>query len=164
MDKDSKRTTSTTNKKQKFIRNRTLLDPETGELIPMQEVQVEDRDFNFHKVWLEHFLNSLDGISNQKMRLAFWIIENLNRENQLVMTFQAIAKKSGMSESTVARTMKALQDSEPPFLVKINSGAYQVNPDVIWKGTHKNRMGVCFTYNQRISEFDKKEETETEVE
>lgn len=140
----------TTSKKQKFIRSKGYIDPETGEVVPFQEVQVEDRDFNFHKVWLEHFLNSLDGISSQKMRLAFWIINNLNSENQLVMTQDKIAELSKMSIATVKRTMKALQESTPPFLIKINSGAYQVNPDVVWKGSHKNRMGICFTYQQAI--------------
>lgn len=161
---EKKNRTQTTSKKQKFVRSKGYIDPETGEVVPFQEVQVEDRDFNFHKVWLEHFLSSLDGISNQKMRLAFWIIENLNSENQLVMTQDRIAEAAKMSTATVKRTMKALQESEPPFLVKINSGAYQVNPDVVWKGTHKNRMGICFTYNQRISESNKKatEEEETE--
>ena len=123
---EKKNRTQTTSKKQKFVRSKGYIDPETGEVVPFQEVQVEDRDFNFHKVWLEHFLSSLDGISNQKMRLAFWIIENLNSENQLVMTQDRIAEAAKMSTATVKRTMKALQESEPPFLVKINSGAYQV--------------------------------------
>ena len=147
-DKNPKRKVVTTSKKQKFVRSKGYIDPDTGEIVPFQEVQIEDRDFNFHKVWLEHFLNSLDGISNQKMRLAFWIINNLNSENQLVMTQDKIAELSKMSIATVKRTMKSLQESTPPFLVKINSGAYQVNPDIVWKGSHKNRMGICFTYHQ----------------
>ena len=70
-----------TSKKQKLIGVQPYINPNTGELIPMQVVQVEDRDFNFHKVWLQHLINSLDSISNQKLRLAFWIIENLNKDN-----------------------------------------------------------------------------------
>lgn len=135
-----------TTKKQKFVGVKNLVDPETGEHYPMQMNVLEDRDFNFHKVWLQHLVNSLDSISNQKLRLAFWIIDHLDKENKLVMTQRAIAEKSGMSLQTVSRTLKALQDGTPAFLVKINSGAYRVNPDVLWKGSHSNRMGICYKY------------------
>lgn len=136
-----------TSKKQKFVGYKTLVDPETGEAYPMQMNVIEDRDFNFHKVWLQHLVDSLEGISNQRLRLAFWIINNLDRENKLTMTQRAIAEKSGMSLQTVSRTLRALQTSTPAFLVKINSGAYRVNPDVIFKGSHNNRLGVCWEYN-----------------
>lgn len=138
-----------TTKKQKFVGYKDLVDPDTGEHYPMQLNVIEDRDFNFHKVWLQHLVNSLDGISNQRLRLAFWIIDNLDKENKLVMTQRAIAEKSGMSYQTVSRTMKALQTGNPAFLVKINSGAYRVNPDVIWKGSHSNRMGICYEYHDK---------------
>lgn len=134
-----------TTKKQKFVGVKTLYD-ENGNAYPMQMNVIEDRDFNFHKVWLQHLVNSLDSISNQKLRLAFWIIDHLDSENKLVMTLRAISEKSGMSYQTVARTMKALQEGKPAFLVKINSGAYRVNPDVIWKGSYGSRMGICFEY------------------
>ena len=138
-----------TTKKQKFVGCKTLVDPSTGEAYPMQMNVLEERDFNFHKVWMQHLVNSLDAISNQKLRLAFWIIENLDKENQLIMTQRAIAKASGMSLDTVSKTIKALceaPDGSPAFLQKINSGAYRVNPDVLFKGSHSNRMGICYEY------------------
>ena len=135
-----------TTKKQKFTGYKTLVDPETGETYPMQMNVLEERDFNFHKIWFQHLVQSLDEISNQKLRLAFWIIDHLDRENKLTMTQRKIADETKISIQTVNRTMKALQESNPPFLVKINSGAYRVNPDVIFKGSHSNRMGVCYKY------------------
>lgn len=137
-----------TTKKQKFVGSKAFCDMETGEVIPMQMVQVEDRDFNFHKVWLQNLVMSLEGISNQRLKLAFWILEHLDKENKLVMTQRAIAEGSGMSLATVVRTMKALQEGKPAFLQKINSGAYRVNPQVVWKGSYSNRMGVCFSYGE----------------
>lgn len=137
-----------TTKKQKFVGSKAFCDMETGEIIPMQMVQVEDRDFNFHKVWLQNLVMSLEGISNQRLKLAFWILEHLDKENKLVMTQRAIAEGSGMSLATVVRTMKALQEGKPAFLQKINSGAYRVNPQVVWKGSYSNRMGVCFSYGE----------------
>lgn len=148
--KTSKNDTSTihkpTLKKQKFVGTKTLVDPETGEAWASQINVLEDRDFNFHKVWLEHLVQALDDISNQRLRLAFWIIDHLDKENKLVMTQRAIAEKSGMGLATVTRTMRALQGGEVPFLQKINSGAYRVNPDVIFKGSVGNRIAVCYEY------------------
>ena len=138
-----------TTKKQRFVGYKVLYD-ENGEAIPMQMNVLEDRDFNFHKVWLQHLVNSLDSISNQKLRLAFWVIDHLDKENKLTMTQRAIAEKSGMSLQTVSRTLKALQEGKPAFLVKINSGAYRVNPDVLWKGSHNNRMGICYEYVSEV--------------
>ena len=97
-------------------------------------------------VGTETYINSLDLIGNQKVKLAFWIIENLNKENQLIMTYRQISEKSGISLDTVRRTITALIDSN--FLVRINNGAYQVNPDVIFKGTRSGRLNVLYQYNQ----------------
>ncbi|MDR2589790.1 MAG: replication/maintenance protein RepL [Oscillospiraceae bacterium] len=141
----------TTKKQKKMIGYKYLVDPETGEHVPMQMHIVEDRDFNFNKVWLQHLISGLDNISNQKLKVAFWIIDNLDKENKLVMTQRAISEGTGVSLDTVARTMKALQEGTPSFLQKINNaGAYRVNPDVIWKGSHSNRMGVCYEYSQTM--------------
>ena len=46
-----------TTKKQRFVGYKELVDPETGEKYPMQMNVLEDRDFNFHKVWLQHLVN-----------------------------------------------------------------------------------------------------------
>lgn len=151
-----------TSKKQKFVGIQEYINPQTGEVVPMQVTKLEDRDFNFHKVWLQHLITSLDEISNKKMELAFWIIENLNTENQLIMTQRTISQKTGISLGTVRDTMKALQNGKPAFLVKINSGAYQVNPQVIWKGSHGKRMGIVFDYVDNVN--PKTETTQEQIE
>lgn len=144
MGKGKKSYAAGTSKKVKVIGTKKYVDNETGEIENFQVVSVEDRDFNFHKVWLESIVNSIDLIGNQKTKLAFWIIENLNKENQLVMTQRQIADKSGISLKTVSTTMKALLDSN--FLRKINAGAYCVNPEVLFKGTRNGRLNVLFQY------------------
>ena len=143
-----------TSKKQKIVGIQEFIDSSTGEVVPMQVVSVEDRDFNFHKIWMQHFINSLDSISNQKLRLAFWIIDHLNKENQLVMTQRQIAKAAEMSIKTVSRTMLALQEGDCPFLVKLNTGAYVVNPNILYKGSHTSRMGIIYDYNNAVEDSD----------
>ncbi|WP_343102177.1 replication/maintenance protein RepL [Romboutsia sp. MSSM.1001216sp_RTP31141st1_G3_RTP31141_220114] len=140
-----------TSKKVKIIGNQTYINRDTGEIEDFQVVNIEERDFNFHKVWLSHVINSLDLIGNQKTKLAFWILDNLDKENKLTMTYRQISEKSGISYQTVSRTMKSLLESN--FLQQINQGAYRVNPNVIFKGSRNGRLNVLYQY---ISEQEEK--------
>lgn len=135
-------------KKQVFVGTKELVDAETGEIIPVQLKQVEDRDFNFHKIWLQMFISGLEGIANKKMKLAFWIIDNLDKENKLCYTFRRMAEATGLSIDTIVKTMKELQDGDPPFLKKLQSGVYVVNPEILYKGGHHGRMGVIYQFNE----------------
>src|SRR5699024_1996489 len=133
----------------------------------------EERDANFHKIWLGHMLESLDMIGNQKIRVAMFIMENINKENELIMTYRVIAEKTNTSLQTVSETMKALQESnilskikkknnksiqkiskkkkklqESNLISKIRNGYYRVNPDVIFKGGRNDRMNVLLRYSK----------------
>ncbi len=134
-----------TRKKMKVIGKETYINQNTGEISEMQVIQIEERDANFHKLWLEHILNSIDLIGNQKTKLAFWILENLDSENKLSMTYRQISDKTKISYQTVMRTMQVLIDSN--FLVRMNIGTYRVNPDVIFKGGKNNRLNILYKYN-----------------
>ncbi|MBO5364059.1 MAG: replication/maintenance protein RepL [Clostridia bacterium] len=136
---------ATTRKKVKVIGTETYIKQETGELTEMQVVSIEERDANFHKIWLEHIIHSMDIIGNQKIRFAFWLIDQMNSDNQITMTYRQMSDKSGVSLDTVQRTIKALTDSG--FLKRYNIGVYQVNPDVIFKGGKNSRMNVLLEYN-----------------
>lgn len=146
MAKQYKRTT----KKVKVVGQVQYVNAKDGTIEDFQVMKVEDRDFNFHKVWLEHIISSLDLIGNQKTRLAFWIIDNLDKENKLTMTYRQIAEKSGISLDTVRVTMKSLMESD--FLERINQGAYRVNPDVVFKGGKNGRLNVLYQYQETKSD------------
>lgn len=150
----------THSKKVKVVGSADYLNPRTGEIENFQVIRMEDRDFNFHKIWLSAIINSLDIIGNQKTRLAFWIIEHLDSNNQLVMTQRQISKKSGISLRTVTDTLGILQDSK--FLQRINVGAYRVNPDVLFKGNHGHRLSILLQY-QQTNEDNRKDSDKTEA-
>jgi len=134
-----------TRKKVKVIGTEQYINKD-GVLEDFQVIKIEERDANFHKLWLGHIIQSIDLIGNQKTKLAFWILDNLNSENQLIMTQRKIAENTGMSTKTVSQTIKALIDSN--FLIKINSGAYRVNPDVMFKGGKNQRLNVLLQYQE----------------
>lgn len=133
-----------TRKKTKVIGETKYINKETGEIEDFQVISIEERDANFHKIWLGHILNSIDIIGNQKTKLAFWILDNLKSENLLIMTQRQIAKESKVSLQTVSRTLNSLVKSN--FLIKINTGAYQINPDMIFKGGKEQRLNVLIQY------------------
>ncbi len=151
----------TTTKVQKFTRTKTYTDNETGEVIPVVESKVEQRDFNFHKLWLQNMITSMTDITNKKMQLAFWIIEHLNRENQLVYTQRQMAEATGLSRDTVRLTMASLVKSD--FLRRINTGCYMVNPNIVFKGTVGARMGLVFDYSGCDAEKPRTASEEIEI-
>lgn len=139
-----KRKENTTTKKVKVVGTEQYINQSTGELKEMQVINIEERDFNFRKIWLQALINSMDLIGNQKTRLAFWIVDHLDNDNRLIMTQREISEKSGISIDTVRRTMTTLQDSN--FLQKKHSGVYIVNPNVIFKGGYNKRMCILTEY------------------
>lgn len=136
---------ASTRKKVKVVGVETYINQKTGQLQDMQVISIEDRDANFHKIWLEHVIHSMDIIGNQKIRFAFWLLKQMNSENQIIMTYKQMAEKSNISIDTVKRTVTALTESN--FLVRFAIGVYQVNPDVIFKGGKTNRMNVLIEYS-----------------
>lgn len=135
-----------TTKKVKVIGVQDYVNQTTGEVEQFHVIQEQDRDFDFHKVWLHSIIDSLDLIGNKKTKLAFWIIDHIDRENKLTMNYRQIAEKSGISLDTVRKTMKTLIDAD--FMRRINQGAYCINPDVIFKGSRNGRLNILIRYEQ----------------
>jgi len=149
---------TTTRKKVKVIGVETYVNQKTGEIQEMQVISIQERDANFHKLWLGHIIQAMDIIGNQKVRFAFWLLDQMNRDNQITMTQRQMAKKSGMSLQTIQRTLAALIEAN--FLIKYNWGVYQVNPDAIFKGGKTDRMNILISYKQASNEAKTEKETE----
>lgn len=150
-----------TRKRMKIVGVENYIKESTGEITEMHVVDFIDRDFNFHKIWLNEIVRSIDLIGNKKVKLAFWIIENLDKENKLVMTLNQIVKKSGFSYQTTHRTINALIDSG--FLVRINNGAYRVNPNALFKGGTNDRFNILMRYIKESEESNNESESKAET-
>lgn len=130
----------TTTKRVKVVGTEEYINTRTGEIEQMQVTSIEDRDFNFTKMWMKNFISTLDIVGNQKTRLCFWIIDHVDKENRLIGTYRTIASQSGMSLDTVRITMKLLMDAD--FMRKAQNGVYVINPNLVFKGTRNARMNV----------------------
>lgn len=126
-------------KRNKVIGTTSYINRETGEIKEMQvvETDVYEKDSNFHKLFLQDFISALELVANQKTKLCYWIITNMNRDNMLLYSYRQIADKTGISYGTVADTMKTLQEAD--FLRKHSSNCYIVNPGILFKGTYQRR-------------------------
>jgi predicted transcriptional regulator len=138
--------TQTTTKKVKVVGKQQYLNTNTGELEEFQVTDIEERDFNFSKVWIRNFVATLDIVGNQKTRLVYWIIDHLNRENQLIATNRQMVEQTNISLQTVSVTMKALQDAN--FLRRSMNGVYTINPDIVFKGSKTARLNILNRYQE----------------
>ena len=153
MPKNADKPGGTTSKKVKLIGTEQFINASTGELVDMQVTSVEERDFNFSKVWMRSFLATLDLVGNAKTKVAYWVIDHIDRENKLTYTYRQIAEETGMSLDTVMKTMGKLLEAD--FLRRKNSGCYIVNPNVVYKGTRTARLNVLTQYGELDKEKPK---------
>ena len=136
----------TTRKKSKVVGKKTFLDHETGELVEMNVVQMEDTDFNFEKIWLGHILQALDCMGSKKIKVVTWLLNNKNVENIVIATQREISEKCGVSLPIVTETIRVLQTAD---VIKMKqNGVYMLNPNVIFKGNKDRRLDVLIRYNK----------------
>lgn len=156
MTQAEKQPQQTTSKKVKYVGTQDYINAITGEIETMQVTSYEDRDFNFAKVWMKNFLATLDIVGNRQTKFCFWLIDHVNKENQLIGTYRSLAADSGVSLGTVKVTMKALLEAN--FLRKKQNGVYIINPDIVFKGSRNARMNALTEFTST----DRREPTDEE--
>lgn len=132
-----------------------LTNEATGELEAQdfQVIEVEDRDFNFEKIWVGHIVEALGIIGNAKIQIALYLLKNRDENNYVFATLSKIAKETETSYITAQRTIEALREANFLKPMTARGGVYQINPNIIFKGSHKKRLNVCIKYtNNEIKE------------
>lgn len=121
------------------------IDMDTGEHIWVD--QISKRTYgtkNFWKCYLMDFLTVLGIIDSKQLDVFIYIVENTNQSNNTFLgTYKKIAKDVGVSEPTISKIMKKLQENN--FVKKIQSGAWLVNPNILMKGNDTKRQ-ILLTY------------------
>ncbi|MCU5744979.1 replication/maintenance protein RepL [Bacillus cereus] len=129
-------------------KKRELIDVETGEVIHVD--QITKRVYgtkNFWKMYLMDFLTVLGIIDNKQLDIFIYIAENTNQSNNLFIgTYKQIAKDVGVSEPTIAKLMKKLQQNN--FIKKKINGVYIVNPNIMMKGNDTKRQILLSYYEE----------------
>jgi len=144
----------TTTKKVKVVGTEQFTNNQTGEVENFQVIKIEERDFNFDKIWLFHILESMDLIGGQKMKVMTTLLQLKNRDNLIITTQKDLSKLTNVSRPIISQTIKLLCESN--FLKKKQPGVYFINPEMLFNGGKTNRMNILFEYN-RIGEPEEKE-------
>ena len=127
-------------------RKRELVDVQTGEQIFVD--QITKRVYgskNFWKCYLMDFLTVLGIMDSKQVDVFIFIVENTNQANNTFLgTYKHISKEVGVSEPTIAKIMKKLQENN--FIKKIQNGAWLVNPNILMKGNDTKRQILLSYY------------------
>lgn len=117
-----------------------LMDMETGEKILVD--QITKRVYgskNFWKCYLMDFLTVLGIIDSKQLDVFVFIVENTNQANNIFIgTYKHIAKSVNVSEPTISKIMKKLQENN--FIKKVHNGVWVVNPNILMKGNDRKRQ------------------------
>lgn len=106
-------------------------------------------DFDYDKVFLFNLLEGLGVIGGAKFQASMWILRHKDDNNYIWVTTEQLAKECKISTKSAHRTLKMLQESN--FLTQpkgTRGGVYQINPDMIFKGSHNKRMSVLTVYEK----------------
>ena len=145
----SSNTTKTGTDKKVQVNERELVDPQTGETVQVKQIVERSKDANFQKMFMMHILDALDEVTTKKFDVVMHLLEEKNNQNLIISTHKQIAKEINASPTTVSNTMKILKEKN--FLTMINKGVYRINPNMIFKGGHNQRMDVLRTYYKEKS-------------
>ncbi len=133
-------------------KKKTYIDTETGEKI--QAEQVTKRAYgqrHFWKVYLMDFLHILGLADSKQIDVLIYILENTEQANNtFVGTYKKIAKDANVSEPTIAKIMKKLQEKE--FIKKVQNGVWQVSPNIMMKGSEHKKSLLLNYYDDSKNE------------
>lgn len=99
----------------------------------------------------------------KQMNVLAYILQNVHpQDNTFLLTYDRIAKKTGVSKDTVVRIMGRL--GEKDFIRKLQNGVYIVNPYVMMWGPESKRAMLWIQYKDanKLRKTSKKEPESTE--
>lgn len=124
---------------------KAYLDLETQDVIYVD--QISKRTYgtkNFWKCYLMDFLTVLGIIDSKQVDVFVFIAENTQQaDNIFIGTYKHISKQVGVSQPTIAKIMKKLQDNN--FIKRVQNGVWLVNPNILMKGNDTKRQ-ILLTY------------------
>lgn len=118
---------------------------------------------HFWRVWLSDLLTALGLVNNSRqLDVVFYVFENANpSENLYIGTIRATAEAVGVSNDTVAKTFRKLQEAD--IITKKQSGVYMIKPTLMIKGDDRKQHRLIIQYEDMKEAEQRKKENETSV-
>lgn len=97
----------------KLVGSKNLVDPSTGEIINCEIISqdCQNKRRNFYILYMYNLMKIFDVFGGAKYKVLEFFIDNMNNDNQLIMTIKEISEKSGISRKTVGETLQILEDN-----------------------------------------------------
>lgn len=130
---------------------RRVRDIETGEIIELDYVEKKVKHSlkrGWRRVYLEQFMELLTGLyaSQKKIDVIEFILENLNSENQLVLTQGQVIKKTGISRQTVVDTYRYLVEND---FMKKTGAVFTINTKFVCAfGSDRKNATIAIRYSE----------------
>ena len=127
-----------------------VTNPVTGETEQYDNMLVRRvvGDFDYDKVFLFNLLEGLGVIGGAKFRAAMYVLKHKDENNLVMITAETLGKECKISTKSAHRTLQMLQESNFLTRPKKTRGLYQINPEMIFKGSHNRRMSVLTVYEK----------------
>ncbi|MEJ9129504.1 replication/maintenance protein RepL [Bacillus thuringiensis] len=138
-------------------KKKVFVDTETGEKIHVN--QITKRAYgqkHFWKLYLMDFLSVLGILENKQLDVLIYILENTEQAtNTFIGTYKKISKGANVSEPTIAKIMKKLQENN--FITKVQNGVWQINPNIMMKGSEHKKSLLLNYYDDSNNQENKAE-------
>ncbi|MDT0174433.1 replication/maintenance protein RepL [Exiguobacterium sp. BRG2] len=138
-------------------KEKVYIDTETGEKIYAE--QITKRAYGqkqFWKIYLMDFLHILGLADSKQIDVLIYILQNTEQANNtFVGTYKKIAKEANVSEPTIAKIMKKLQENH--FIIKVQNGVWQVSPNIMMKGSEHKKSLLLNYYDDSVQSKDDSE-------
>lgn len=145
----------------KYISKSTKYVDESGEH-EMTETEVYKKYYggpHFYRVWLSDLLYHLNLISNSRqMDVLFYMLDNVNSDNQFIGTYRAIADATGASTKTVNTIIKKMIDAD--LIALKQRGVYMIKPTLLMKGDNVRKHRLTIEYENIKLEQNSQTESE----
>lgn len=137
------------------------VDTATGEVKQNIYGNLENGDFGYHKVWVPNLCDYILKTSSKQTQIMFYLLDNMNRDNIVKKKQEEIAKEVHATVKTVRECVKQLtcaSNGKIPFMVKIGTCEYRINPDVIYTGAYENRFEIRAKFYTELKKVQKPED------
>jgi len=118
----------------------------TGEVITANQIVKKTGRNGFMITYLSAMINLIDRLGNKKMQVVKYILENMEKSNNtLLTTTRELSEKSKVSRQVVIDTLKILEDAE---IITRRTGAIMIHPELMHKGSESKEKFLLARFEE----------------
>lgn len=129
-----------------IITTKEYVDPVTNKKETFSVIQQETTGRrNFYILYMSNLMKLFDILGGKKYKIVEFLIDNMNSDQQIVMTTQEIANKTGISKVTVIETLKIMEENN---LIVRKTGMVMFNPQLFNKKKQLGEQRLLLTFKE----------------